>query len=446
MPQGLGLNWYRLVFLVELLLAELMFTFRLKKRKHFWYLLPCCLIVTILITYFYPLITPYTWWYTSIMFLVIFMLSLISLLLLFDEKPVTIIFLAVASYMIQHIAYQANNSIMYFCNLLDPASEGVYGETIPNSIEFSYASFFIYLISHLIIYILCFIFFANKIKKDMTATISNNALVFFIAFIFVIIVGMNAFVVYNLNKDFSSLSMGFYSCTVMICCLFALSFMFRLLNQKNLEKEIDDTNHLLRQEKRQYELSKNNVELINKRVHDLKHQMTALMSNENLKKEVVNEMASAIEIYDSSIKTGNKVLDTILTEKSLSCSQSKIKLSCLVDGEDLNFISEIDLFTFFGNALDNSIESVIQLPIEERVITLTSKKKGNAISLVIRNYTKNKSEDIKLNESTLKSTKDEPFHGYGMKSMESICEKYNGNMSFNLEGNIFTVYALFINN
>lgn len=118
MPQGLGLNWYRLVFLVELLLAELMFTFRLKKRKHFWYLLPCCLIVTILITYFYPLITPYTWWYTSIMFLVIFMLSLISLLLLFDEKPVTIIFLAVASYMIQHIAYQANNSIMYFCNLL----------------------------------------------------------------------------------------------------------------------------------------------------------------------------------------------------------------------------------------------------------------------------------------------------------------------------------------
>lgn len=89
---------------------------------------------------------------------------------------------------------------------------------------------------------------------------------------------------------------------------------------------------------------------------------------------------------------------------------------------------------------------MIQLPIEERVITLTSKKKGNAISLVIRNYTKNKSEDIKLNESTLKSTKDEPFHGYGMKSMESICEKYNGNMSFNLEGNIFTVYALFINN
>lgn len=74
--------------------------------------------------------------------------------------------------------------------------------------------------------------------------------------------------------------------------------------------------------------------------------MTALMSNENLKKEVVNEMASAIEIYDSSIKTGNKVLDTILTEKSLSCSQNKIKLSCLVDGEDLNFISEIDLFTF----------------------------------------------------------------------------------------------------
>lgn len=73
----------------------------------------------------------------------------------------------------------------------------------------------------------------------------------------------------------------------------------------------------------------NNIDLINRRVHDLKHQMQAIISNENVKKEVVNEMTSAIKIYDSSIKTGNKVLDTIMTEKSLECSQKNIKITYL---------------------------------------------------------------------------------------------------------------------
>lgn len=82
--------------------------------------------------------------------------------------------------------------------------------------------------------------------------------------------------------------------------------MFKLLDQRQMKTELDDAYEIIRQEKRQYELSKNNIDLINRRVHDLKHQMEAIISNENVKKEVVNEMTSAIKIYDSSIKQETK--------------------------------------------------------------------------------------------------------------------------------------------
>lgn len=124
--------------------------------------------------------------------------------------------------------------------------------------------------------------------------------------------------------------------------------------------------------------------------------MKAIISNENVKKEVVNEMTSSIKIYDSSIKTGNKVLDTIMTEKSLECSQKNIKITCLLDGKKLNFMSELDLYTFFGNALDNAIESVSKLSEDKRAISLTMTKKGNFISLVIQNYTDNKIVPIRI--------------------------------------------------
>lgn len=175
--------------------------------------------------------------------------------------------------------------------------------------------------------------------------------------------------------------------------------------------------------------------------------MKAIISNENIKKEVVNEMTSAIKIYDSLIKTGNKVLDTIMTEKSLECSQKNIKITCLLDGKKLNFMSELDLYTFFGNALDNAIESVSKLSEDKRAISLTMTKKGNFISLVIQNYTDNKIVPIKDNQGNtfIKTSKEDPlFHGFGMRSMENIAEKYGGNINFEISDGIFYLYALFV--
>lgn len=439
-----SLFFYKIIFFFELLMSEIMFTYTIQRKRHFWLKFSGCLVVILLITIFYPL-PVFNWWYTSLMFALIWSLTVGAMFILFDEKPANILFLAVASYLVQHVAYQANNTILNFAGLSKAAS-GVYGQELMTSEEFTIAAIMIELSVYVTIYLLCFVIFAKQIKKSNSLYISSTYLVVFIGFVLILIIGINAYVVYEYHDTMSGIFMGFFNLVATICCFLALGFLFKLVDQKHMEKELNNAYEIIRQERRQYELSMNNVEMINRRVHDLKHQMEAIVSNENIRSEVAKEITSSIQIYDSSIKTGNTVLDTILTEKSLECNQKNIKITCLVDGKKLDFISELDLYTFFGNALDNAIESVSALPEEKRAISLTLNEKGNYYSLVIQNYTENKIEPIADDKGrvSIKSSKKENFHGYGIRSMETIVEKYGGNLTFEVKDGIFYLYVLFI--
>lgn len=437
-----GLFYYRLLFLAEIIISEFLFLFKLKRKKHFALRLSVSLSVVVLLAFFYPL-PFYNFWYTSIMFIVYFLYTFIAVLFLFDERISTLAFLAIASYLVQHIAYQGLNCILNLSGMDNSTGMNIYGGNKASDYTISAITIFLYLFAYFIVYFLNYVLFASQIKKGMQVRINSTYLIFLIAISLGLVIVVNAYVVYNLSKAFSAEAMGLFNLVSMVCCWFALAFQFKLLDNRNLQLEVDDAYRLLREERKQYLQSKNNVELINERVHDLKHQIRAIVENESVKKEVVDEMTAAIKVYDSKVKTGNEVLDTILTEKSLECSRKNIKITCLLDGKALGFIDEIDLYTFFGNAIDNAMESVLKLGEERRIISVTAKEKGNAVSLVVENYTDN--QIVKNSDGLVKTTKDTPFHGYGMKSMENIAEKYHGNLTYTLEDGVFSLYALFVN-
>lgn len=442
MSEVSGLFYYRLVFLCEIVISESMFFFKLKRKKKFILKLSISLVLTFLIAFFYPL-PFYNFWYTSLMFIAYFVLTFIASLFLFDESISTMAFLSIASYLVQHISYQAVNTFLNLGGFEGNTGINIYGGSKASDLTFSTLSIFLYLFIYFIVYLLSYFLFASQIKKGERVTIKSSYLVLIVAISLGLVIFVNSYAVYNLNSAFSLQAMGLFNLVSMVCCFFVLAFQFKLLDNKNLQEEVDDAYRLLREERKQYLQSKNNVELINERVHDLKHQIRAIVENESLKEEVVDEMENAIRVYDSKVKTGNDVLDTILTEKSLECSSKNIKITCLLDGKALSFIDEIDLYTFFGNAIDNAIESVVKLEDEKRIISLTAKQKGNTVSLVLENYTEN--SIIKNDDGTIKSSKDTPFHGYGMKSMEAITEKYHGNLTYAIENGVFSLYALFVN-
>ena len=208
-----------------------------------------------------------------------------------------------------------------------------------------------------------------------------------------------------------------------------------LSEKEKIQEEVDIMKEVLHREHEQYKLSKENIELINIKCHDLKHQLNALRKNPSDKN--IEEIEQAIMIYDSVVKTGNDVLDVILTEKSLLCEKNKIVLTCMVDGKSLDFMDNSDIYSLFGNALSNAIEAVMNLSdTDRRTISLNVSTSFNILSIHVENFFDTK---LKFENGLPITNRDKNYHGYGMKSMDMIAKKYQGALQVSINNDKFSL-------
>jgi len=221
--------------------------------------------------------------------------------------------------------------------------------------------------------------------------------------------------------------------------LYLQSEMFK---KSAMRQELEVMNMLWKKEQEQYELSKENIALINQKCHDLKHQIRALRnSTEEGTREYLREIENSIQIYETIVKTGNEVLDTILTEKSLYCKEKDITVSCVADGSQLGFIHTVDLYAILGNALDNAIEAVEKLEEKEkRQIDVLIYKQQQFLAMNIINPM----EKTLVYEDELPVTTkgDKNYHGYGLRSIQYLLKKYDGTLSISNEDNCFSLMML----
>ena len=86
--------------------------------------------------------------------------------------------------------------------------------------------------------------------------------------------------------------------------------------------------------------------------------------------EELDELKKAVDIYGSTVKTGNETLDVLLAERSIVCKGRGIQLDYIADGAKLDFLKPGEVYSLFGNALDNAIEAVTPLEPDRRYIGL----------------------------------------------------------------------------
>ena len=199
---------------------------------------------------------------------------------------------------------------------------------------------------------------------------------------------------------------------------------------------------LWKKEQEQYQLAKENIALINHKCHDLKHQIRALRNaNKEEIDKYLEEIEGSIRIYEAIVKTGNEVLDTILTEKSLYCKDRGIQISCVADGAQMKFIDTIDLYTILGNALDNAIEAVEKFKHKEkRQIDVMIHRQQNFLVINIVNPMK---DTLVYEEELPVTTKgDKSYHGFGLKSIDYIVKKYDGFLTVKEEDGCFSLKIL----
>ena len=248
---------------------------------------------------------------------------------------------------------------------------------------------------------------------------------------------LNSFGNIYIDSKIGKLIFNFY-----IALIAALAIIIEQLMSSGKEAEMQKATmeKMFKESKEQFLFEKHLIDLVNIKAHDLKHQVNETGKvNQNTTKEV-NQL---VDEYDSSFNTGSKALDIVLTRKSRECHRHGIVLTCMAEGKALDGFEEAQIYSLFGNILDNAIEASRKIPDKgKRVVTLTVKMMGDFILIHQSNYYQ---EEFEMKDGLPVTTKpDRDYHGYGMKSIKAFCDEHDGQLKIEAENHIFSLDILLV--
>ncbi len=426
---------YPVIISVWTTILTLYLSYWMPKRSHYLIRIPIAILCVYFTTIFFRMIPLnfLDYIYTS-SFRFIFSIFLCSAAIFFCHKIkyVSALFLSFAGYTIRHMVYLVSQ---IFCFIL--------ADTIPDfTLNFNIKNYLFVFVFY--IFFIPLLVNINKLIKNYQSIITlPHAMTFFISAIGILVdVIFNNFSMFYFNSINLTVKYWMNSINVVLCIM-TLMLMFGYARQINIQSQIAIMNQLEYERNTQLNRSKETMEIINIKCHDLRHQIRALesISDEKVQKEL-SEIEKQLRIYDTKVKTGNESLDIILSEKSLICNKRNISLDCIVDGKLVNFLSQQEVSSLFGNIIDNAIESLVKVENEKRrIITLKVNTAYGGIYIIEENPYEGK---INIKKGQIMTSKnDYQHHGYGLKSIQNIAERHNGVLKIMTDNNIFQIKIFF---
>lgn len=247
-----------------------------------------------------------------------------------------------------------------------------------------------------------------------------------------------------LSRDYT---LGQSQAAVLVSNVYSLLLNFMIfavqygvLERERMAAHMETMRELLHQQRAQYDASRESVQLINEKYHDLKNLLGSVQAV--LPQEELTRLRSSIERYDIQVHSGFEVLDVVLTEKMNLCLQRNIDFTCNLGQTDFSFLEEMDLYTLFNNAITNAINAVSALPEgKERYILLSANQQNNIVTVHVENAC---TGDIQFVDGIPQTSGDPSWHGFGMKSMLRTAEKYGGTLSAAREADRFLLDILLL--
>lgn len=423
---------------LEILLAEFAFAIRFPRRDYFWARFIGSSVVAIYITVWieliYGFLTGTNFNYISggttsqivfkiIYYVLIFSMSVFCIWFSFKQSLKIVLINCSLGYAMQFLSF----NIVQVFNLFWSDKSSIY---------YLWFNLYFSIIACGGVYTIISLFIIKSHPHWDQSDRNNRNKIFLFLTAVLMCIGLSRLSVDDVNK--SILAGIVEPIAFILISMLIILFQFSLADNEQITKELATTKVLLHQEHTQYALTKENIEIINEKCHDLKHQISLLRENTSEKK--IAEIEKAVMIYDSTIKTGNDVLDILLSEKKLQCDSKKIQFTLVVNGKLLSFMEDMDLYSLFGNAISNAMESVSELDdIHKRHISLKVREVGDLVSIHVENYF---SGDIQFENKLPKTKKDTTYHGYGMKSMERIVTSYGGTLNVTIDNGLFKLDVL----
>lgn len=418
----------KLMNMLRYLIGMVLFSWHLPKRKCYWPRVLAGAAACMAVSVFLPVINDNVWYVTSL-FLIECLLSMTIVKQVCNVGWTLTCYVAAAVYSAEHIASMMDSII----SLAQPE--------MLNYVQVGYVSpimvvnyFACLAAAYTVIY--CLMFRKRHLTDD---TLSFNAVLLLLIISLIVNLYVNLFYT-NLvpNRDFWA-SFFEYAANL-VGSVFLLRIQSGMMSEGQKDKQLQMTALLWEQAREQYRISKENIEAINIKCHDLKHRLLAVKDKTD--EQNYSDIMEAIDSYGSQIETGNEVLDVVFQEKNFQCRKQGIQFTCIIDGAALTFMETTDLYVLFGNLIDNCIEAVSRLPENEvKNIQVTVRRdKGFVIVTTENGYV----GQLQWHDGRLRTSKaDKNNHGYGMLSIENIVHKYEGRYSISTEEQIFCMNIVF---
>lgn len=364
-------------------------------------------------------------------YLGLFLLTLACIGISFDLRPIEILFIGTGGYATEHIAYSLAKIVQYLT--------GAYAEQIGPVWENLLFRF----LPYLLVALLTYLFLVRYNRKAGAFKDYDVRLTLLALGILVVAVIIS---VYYSNADYAPQRVPVTEiiCPLYgtICCMLSLVLEYYILRENRYQMERDMMEQSLQMANTQRAYSKEAIDIINMKCHDLKHQIRALaaMDDAGQRREYVDEVQRAVSIYDATYHTGCEALDYVLQEKALLCGERAVEFSCMADGEAISFMRPADVYALMGNALDNALERTAKEPEGHRIISLQIRRRGEMVVIHLENQC---SSSVEFRDGLPVTDKeDKNFHGFGVKSIRYLAEKYGGQVLMRTHDGIFLLDVL----
>ena len=402
-------------FLIEVIIAEAILLFSKPGRKYFFPVLVLSLLLSFAVASLWP--AELRWQVVMPKFFILFLLTAVSAYFLFRISPKECVFFCIIALTVQQAGYVAT----LFC--FDWFREH---QALP---------LFRDLVVMLPLFLLTRLAFNKFLKKQSVIRLKSlplfliscvilvmSIIMSFAVFLSFLRYGFNPFVVYTLIYEFISF-------------ILVLALQYFLFEESELVNRIDSMEKLWQMEQKQYKLAEESIELLNIRYHDLKHLIA------NPEGSGAAGIQEKLTEYQCLANTNNKALDVVITQKALFCSKREISFSYMLNGDLIRFMPNSEIYALFGNILDNGIESSLKIGNpRKRIISLSLKREKQFILIHCDNYYEG---PLQLKNGFPLSTKrDRAHHGFGLKSIRAIVEKYGGHVAVKWGDEVFNLNIL----
>ncbi|MEG0093392.1 MAG: GHKL domain-containing protein [Erysipelotrichaceae bacterium] len=273
-----------------------------------------------------------------------------------------------------------------------------------------------------------------NVIKDM---VDNKGLWYFITFPVISVIIIYIIVNSNLLEMDPMLciliSFGIILFNIIICVGFV-----DIIKSKNLQIE----NEKLKSQKLHNLLLEEKIDNTKQFIHDFKKHINILNGFVNCQdydklKEYLEELTTEFKNDEAFVITGNRLIDLSLNANKKILMEHSIDVKYDVKIKNSYPVSDLDFNIVFSNILDNAIESCINT--KGHFIKIKLDKKNDLIILKIINPC------FHVNENYETMKKNDEYHGYGIKNIKKIVQKYNGvaTFDFNKENNVFVSTVIF---